>query len=245
MVFCDKTLCRFRSDLRNSRNIIGGISHKPFKINKLLRRYFICFKHILCVIIFNSSLAALSLWYSDKHTVCSKLKKVSVSGKHCNSVAGSLTLNRHGSDYIVSLKPFLLDYGYAHSSEQFLNYRELFTKLGIHRFSRSFIGLIHLMSECRSMKIEGNSDRRWLFFIDDLKNNIQKAQHCICMKPLMISHLRKAVIASVHYAVSINQEQFLHLCHPLSLPLCYQISDPRYSLYATCFPLFPYKYPAV
>ena len=93
--------------------------------------------------------------------------------------------------------------------QDFLDHRHLLPQLLGHRFSRPFVIRKHLMPECGRMHVKRHRQIFRLFFIQDLKHNIQESVYRIRVKAFRIRQIRHAVKRAVQDTVSVYQYDFL------------------------------------
>ena len=163
---------RLFSNTGNSRNIICGISHQGLQFNNLCRCHLICLKYFFCAIIFYLCFSALGLWNSDQHMIRSELQKITVTRQNCCIDPFLFCHSRNSSQQIICLISFHCDNSHIHCRQNLLDQRNLFPQFFRHRFSCTFICIIHFMTKCRCMKIKSNCQIFRFFFFQHLRHNI-------------------------------------------------------------------------
>ena len=153
------------SHSRYTWNVICGISHQGFQINDLRRCQLILVNHFLRVIILDDCLSLRRLRYPDQNMICGKLKQIPVSGQDGHIHPLLLSLPAQGSQKVICLISFHGHYWNTHSLKHLFHHRNLFPQLLGHCLSRTFVFLVHFVTEGRRVKIKGHSQILWLLLV--------------------------------------------------------------------------------
>ena len=164
-VSCDNFRRCLFTHARDSRNIIRGISHQGFQFNDLRRRHLIRLEYFFRVIIFHLCLSAFGLRNPYQYMIGGKLQKIPVTRQDRCIHPLLFRQPGNGSQQIICLVSFLRDNSHTHRCQNLFDQRNLFPQFFRHRFSRSFVSIIHFMTERRSMKVECNCQIFRFFFL--------------------------------------------------------------------------------
>ena len=202
---------------RHAGNVVRGIAHQCFHIDEFFRRDAVAFFHFRRIVILHFSPALLRLRDADLHMFRGKLQRIPVTGDDGDVHPLLLTQVRDRPQQIVRLQAFFLDDLDIHGFQDFLDHRHLLPQLLGHRLSRSFVIRKHLVPERGRMYVKRHRQIFRLFFIQNLKHNIQESVYRIRVKPFRIRQIRHAVKRAVQDTVSVYQYDFLS--HPIILRL--------------------------
>ena len=194
---------------RHAGNIVRGIAHQRLHIDEFFRRDAVTLFHVRRIVILHLGPALLRFRDADFHMFRGKLQGIPVAGDDGDVHPLLLAKVRDRPQKIVRLQAFFLDDLDIHGSQDFLDHRHLLPQFLGHRFSRPFVIRKHLMPERGRMHVKRHRQIFRLFFIQDLKHNIQESVYRIRVKAFRIRQIRHAVKRAVQDTVSVYQYDFL------------------------------------
>ena len=172
LVSNDQIRSSLLSDTRNTRNIVGTVTHQSLHIDKFLWCNLITFHYISCIIIFNLRTGSFCLRNPDFYFFRSKLQQITVTGNNTDIHALYFCHTCNRSKQIICLIPRHFHDFDAHGLQNFLHDRHLLPQFLSHRFSRSFIGVKHLMAERRLASVKSHCQIIRFLLIQNLEHNI-------------------------------------------------------------------------
>ena len=207
-------LCRgLLSHLGHSGHIVRTVAHKGLDVNKSFGSDLILPEDVSRVIVFYDCLALLRLGDPDAGVFCSDLQKVPVSREKGYFHPLRFRAPCQRSEDIIRFQTGLLADLYSHRNQYFFDQRDLFPQFGGHGFAGPLILFIYLMAECGRVDVKRHRQIIRFLLIQDLKENVQKAEHRAGMHTCRVSKVRHAVKCPVQYAVSVHEHKFL-IIHP-------------------------------
>ena len=203
----------FRTDARQSRNIVGRIPHQRLHIDELKRRDAHCLQHLLSVITLICRLTAFCLRENDLRLVRSDLKKIPVSGNKRYGHAAIFTSSRECSEDIVCFPAVHLYVADPHRRKKIPDERHLLMEFRRSRGPIALIGLIFFMTEGRCRPVKCHSQVVRPLLLDNFSHDGEEAVNCIRMNTVRCSHSqRHSVKCPEHNTVAIYQYKFfIHL----------------------------------
>ena len=189
----------------NSRNIIRTVAHQCFQLDNLRRCYLIFLKNFRCVVVFNGCLTPDCLRQTDQDLICSKLEKISVSGKNGNIHPLRFTPSGNRTKKIICLISFQGHDIDSHRGKHFPDQGNLFPEFFRHRLTSPLVSFISLVAECRCAQIKSNCQIFRIFLLHNPEHNVQKSIYGSCMTALGIGKIRQSVERTVQNAVSVDQ----------------------------------------
>ena len=171
----DRTICQNQpgrcllTDSWKSRNIVRSIAHHRLQLNDLRWCHLILLQHFFRMVILNLRTASLRLWHTDHDVLRCKLQKIPVTGNDRNIQAFLFHPLCNCPKQVICLISFFHQKRDAHRRQHFLHDRNLLMKLRRLRLSRSFVGIVHFMTEGRCLQVKSNGQILRLFFRKDFK----------------------------------------------------------------------------
>ena len=160
------------SDTRNTRNIIRAVTHQCLDINKFFRSHLITLHHICRIIIFNLRTGSFCFRNPNFYLICRQLKQITVTGNNADIHALCFCHPGNGSKQIIRFITRFFHNRDSHSLQNFFHDRHLLPQFLRHRFSRSLVGIKHLMAEGRLATVKCHRQIIRFFLIQNLEHNI-------------------------------------------------------------------------
>ena len=184
MVSVNDPFRRLGAESRNSRDIVGGISHKRLKVDKFQRSNIPLLLNILRIVIEYSCHTLCSLRKAYLYLLITELKEIPVTRNYGDQNALCLSPLRHCSQKVICLEASLRKNRDMHGCKDFLNHRNLLVELLRHGSSGALVRREHFVSEGRLMYIKCHRKMIRLLLIQYLEQYVQESVNRICMQPL-------------------------------------------------------------
>ena len=160
----------------NARNIVARIAHKRLYFYHLFRSHAVLLHNNIGRVVN----VAFCLGKPYGNVIIYKLERVTVTRWHCTGYLLIRTGGWNSSDYIIGFKALFFDNGYSHCGDYLFHIGELLCKVFGHTLAVCLIAVVHLMAECRCIKVESYRYHIRIYILFKHKQSVHKACYGIC-----------------------------------------------------------------